>query len=154
MTTVQNGSTVTFHYKGTLNDGTQFDSSHDRNEPMTAKTGTGNLIAGFETALTGMAAGETKTFTVEVADAYGNRNEEAKTTLDKDIFPADFPFDIGMPLPLTGPDGQQVTAMLSEVQETTVTADFNHPLAGQDLTFELEVLTVEDTEEGTDEDTE
>ena len=70
MTTVTNGSTVTFHYKGTLEDGTQFDSSYDRNEPMTAKTGEGNLIAGFETALEGMTAGDTKTFTVESSEAY------------------------------------------------------------------------------------
>jgi peptidylprolyl isomerase len=146
MTTVANGSTVTFHYKGTLEDGTQFDSSYDRNEPMTAKTGEGNLIAGFETALEGMTAGDTKIFTVESSEAYGDRNEEATTTLEKSIFPDDFPFDVGMPLPLMGPDGQQVTAMLSEVQETTVTADFNHPLAGKDLTFELELLTVEGTE--------
>jgi peptidylprolyl isomerase len=145
MTTVTNGSTVTFHYKGTLEDGTQFDSSFERNEPMTAKTGQGNLIAGFETALDGMAAGETKTFTVESSDAYGDRNEEATTTLDKSIFPDDFPFEVGMPLPLMGPDGQQVTAMLAEVQDATVTADFNHPLAGKDLTFEIEVISVEET---------
>ena len=146
MTTVQNGSTVTFHYKGTLEDGTQFDSSYDRNEPMTATTGQGNLIAGFETALEGMTEGETKTFTVESSDAYGDRNEEATTTLDKSIFPDDFAFQLGMPLPLMGPDGQQVTAMLSEIQDDTVTADFNHPLAGKDLTFEIEVITVKETE--------
>ena len=142
MTTVTNGSTVTFHYKGTLEDGTQFDSSYDRNEPMTATTGQGNLIAGFETALEGMTEGESKTFTVESSDAYGDRNEEATTTLEKSIFPDDFPFELGMPLPLMGPDGQQVTAMLAEIQDDTVTADFNHPLAGKDLTFEIEVITV------------
>ena len=146
MTTVQNGSTVTFHYKGTLEDGTQFDSSYDRNEPMTVTTGQGNLIAGFETALEGMTEGETKTFTVESSDAYGDRNEEATTTLDKSIFPDDFTFELGMPLPLMGPDGQQVTAMLSEIQDDTVTADFNHPLAGKDLTFEIEVITIKDTD--------
>ena len=71
MTTVQNGSTVTFNYKGTLDDGTEFDSSYNRNEPMTVTTGQGNLIAGFENALTGMTAGENKTFTIEASDAYG-----------------------------------------------------------------------------------
>jgi peptidylprolyl isomerase len=145
MTTVTNGSTVTFNYKGTLNDGTTFDSSYERNEPMTVTTGQGNLIAGFETALTGMTAGESKTFTVESADAYGDPNPEAMTTLQKSMFPDDFPFDEGMPIPLQGPGGQQVVARLVEVQEDTITADLNHPLAGQDLTFEIEVLTVEET---------
>ena len=153
MTTVQNGNTVTFHYKGTLNDGTQFDSSHDRNEPMTATTGQGQLIAGFETALTGMTAGETKTFTVASADAYGEPDSEAVTTLNRDVFPEDFPFTEGMAVPLMGPDGQQIMATLTEFNYDTVTANLNHPLAGQDITFELEVLTVEDTVESTDENT-
>jgi len=143
MMTVTNGSTVTLHYKGTLNDGTQFDSSHERNEPMTVTTGQGNLIAGFENALTGMAAGETKTFTIEAAEAYGERNDEAKTTMPRNVFPDDFPFEQGMTVPLMGPGGQQVFGTLTEITDTEVTADLNHPLAGKDLTFEVEVLTVE-----------
>lgn len=146
MTTVTNGSTVTLHYKGTLNDGTQFDSSHERNEPMTVTTGQGNLIAGFENALTGMAAGETKTFTIEAAEAYGERNDEAKTTMPRNVFPDDFPFEQGMTVPLMGPGGQQVFGTLTEITDTEVTADLNHPLAGKDLTFEVEVLTVEETD--------
>jgi len=142
MTTVQDGNTVTFHYKGTLNDGTQFDSSYDREAPMTATAGTGQLIVGFETALAGMTEGETKTFTVEAADAYGDHNPEAFTTLNKTIFPDDFEFTAGMPVPLTGPNGQPVMATLTEVNHETVTADLNHPLAGEALTFEIEVLTI------------
>ena len=145
MTTVTNGSTVTLHYKGTLNDGTEFDSSYERNEPMTITTGQGNLIAGFETALEGMTAGETKTFTIESADAYGDASPEAFTTLEKTVFPDDFPFETGMTVPLQGPNGQ-VIATLTEVTDTEVTCDLNHPLAGKDLTFEVEVLTVEETE--------
>ena len=145
MTTVTNGSTVTLHYKGTLTDGTQFDSSYERNEPMTITTGQGNLIAGFETALEGMAAGETKTFTIESADAYGDTSPEAFTTLEKTVFPDDFPFETGRTVPLQGPNGQ-VIATLTEVTDTEVTCDLNHPLAGKDLTFEVEVLTVEETE--------
>ena len=144
LTTVTNGSTVTFHYKGTLNDGTTFDSSYERNEPMTATTGEGGLIAGFENALTGMTEGETKTFTVESADAYGDHNPEAFTELEKTVFPEDFPFETGMAVPLMGPDGQ-LMATLTEITDTTVTADLNHPLAGKDLTFEIEVITVKET---------
>ena len=145
MTTVQNGSTVTLHYKGTLNDGTTFDSSFERNEPMTVTTGQGNLIAGFETALEGMAAGETKTFTIAAENAYGNPNPEAVTTMEKSAFPDDFPFEVGMTVPLMGPNGQ-VISTLTEVTDTEVTCDLNHPLAGKDLTFEVEVITVEETD--------
>lgn len=145
MTTVQNGSTVTLHYKGTLNDGTTFDSSFERNEPMTITTGQGNLIAGFETALEGMAAGETKTFTIAAENAYGNPNPEAVTTMEKSAFPDDFPFEVGMTVPLMGPNGQ-VISTLTEVTDTEVTCDLNHPLAGQDLTFEIEVLEVGETD--------
>ena len=145
MTTVQNGSTVTLHYRGTLNDGTTFDSSFERNEPMTITTGQGNLIAGFETALEGMAAGETKTFTIAAENAYGNPNPEAVTTMEKSAFPDDFPFEVGMTVPLMGPNGQ-VISTLTEVTDTEVTCDLNHPLAGKDLTFEVEVITVEETD--------
>jgi len=144
MTTVQNGSTVTLHYKGTLNDGTTFDSSFERDEPMTVTTGQGTLITGFETALEGMTVGETKTFTIESANAYGDPNPEAFTTLDRTVFPDDFPFEAGMTVPLQGPNGQ-VIAILTEINDATVTADLNHPLAGQDLTFEVEVINVEET---------
>jgi peptidylprolyl isomerase len=143
MTTVTDGSTVTFHYKGTLEDGTQFDSSYDRNEPMTVELGNGKLIAGFESALQGMGSGDSKKFTLSPEEAYGNRREDATTTLNKSMFPEDFQFEEGMPIPLMAPNGQQVIAKLLEVSDSTVTADLNHPLAGEELTFEIEVLGVE-----------
>jgi len=144
MTTVTNGSTVTLNYKGTLNDGTQFDSSYDRNEPMTVMTGRGNLIPGFETALEGMTVGETKTFTIEAADAYGPVQPDAKTTITRTNFPEDFPFEEGMTIPLMGPGGQQVIGTLIEATDADVTLDLNHPLAGKDLTFEVEIVTVDE----------
>lgn len=143
MTTVQNGSKVTFHYKGTLEDGSEFDSSYNREEPMTAITGQGNLIAGFENALSGMEEGESKTFTVEAAEAYGERDPDATTELNKEIFPEDLDLTVGMPVPLTGPGGHNFVATLTEVHDSTVTVDLNHPLAGKNLTFEIEVLEVE-----------
>ena len=145
MTTVQNGSTVTLHYKGTLNDGSEFDNTHQR-EPLTVKTGEGNLIPGFEAALVGMTEGETKTFTIECSEAYGERNPEAKTVMEKKHFPEDYPIEEGMVIPLMSSEGNHVMATVTEITDTEVTADLNHPLAGQDLTFEIELLTIEASE--------
>ena len=98
-TTVQNGSTVTLHYKGTLNDGSEFDNTHQR-EPLTTKTGEGNLIPGFEAALVGMSEGETKTFTIECADAYGQprgKDSDCQRTLPRGLPPTrgdDYPIDV------------------------------------------------------------
>tara|TARA_R100001443_G_scaffold99912_1_gene107133 strand:- start:3261 stop:3713 length:453 start_codon:yes stop_codon:yes gene_type:complete len=145
--TVENGSTVTLHYTGTLEDGTEFDSSRGRDTPMTVAIGNGQLIEGFETALTGMTEGETKTFTIPHNEAYGPHNPEQITTLGKDIFPGDFVFEEGMAVPLTNQNSETFMVVLTEINENDVTADFNHPLAGKDLTFEVEVITVsnEDT---------
>jgi len=146
--TIDTGAKVTLHYKGTLNDGTQFDSSYDRGEPMTVTVGTGQLITGFEEALQGMTTGESKTFTLDPANAYGDRNPEAVTELEKSIFPEDMELEVGVTLPLLNEEGQQFLATVSQVGETTITADLNHPLAGEDLTFNIEVLEIG---EGTDE---
>ena len=147
MTTVQNGSKVTFHYKGTLEDGSEFDSSYNREEPMTTVAGQGNLIAGFENALSGMSEGESKTFTVEASEAYGERDPNATTELEKTIFPDDLELTLGMPVPLTGPGGQNFVATLTELKDTSIVVDLNHPLAGKDLTFEIEVLEVDENHE-------
>lgn len=140
--TINPGDTVTLHYKGTLEDGTVFDSSHDRGEPMTVTAGNGQLITGFDTALTGMSEGETKTFTLTPDEAYGPRDENATTTLDKSIFPEDFTFTENMKVPLQGPQGGPILATLTEIADDTVVADLNHPMAGKSLTFEVEVLTI------------
>jgi len=145
MTTVQNGSTVTLHYKGTLDDGSEFDNTYQR-EPLIVKTGEGNLIPGFEAALVGMTEGETKTFTIECSEAYGERIPEAKTVMEKKHFPEDYPIEEGMVIPLMSSEGNHVMATVTEISDTEVTADLNHPLAGQDLTFEIELLTIEASE--------
>jgi peptidylprolyl isomerase len=144
--TVTQGSTVTLHYTGTLEDGTEFDSSRGRTEPMTVAIGNGQLIQGFETALTGMTEGETKTFTIAHNEAYGPHNPEQVTTLQKSVFPGDFEFTAGMTVPLTNQDSETFMVVLTEINENDVTADFNHPLSGKDLTFEVEVITVSDEE--------
>jgi len=144
--TVQDGSKVTLHYKGTYEDGTQFDSSHDRGEPTEVLIGAGQLIQGFNDALVGMSENENKTFTLEPAEAYGDLQPEAVAELPRDIFPEDFDFQEGLQLPLMSPGGQSVLATITEVKEETVMTDLNHPMAGKTLTFEVDILTVENTD--------
>jgi peptidylprolyl isomerase len=144
--TIENGSTVVLHYRGTFTDGTEFDSSHTRGEPMTVEIGTGQLIPGFENNLQGLTEGGNSTFTIGPEEGYGNRIEGAVTTLDRSIFPEDFEFTEGMTVPLQGPDGNNVLATLTSVNEGNVEADLNHPMAGKDLTFEVEILTVTNSE--------
>ena len=140
-----NNRTVTLHYEGTFEDGTVFDSSKSRGEPMTVTTGQGQLIAGFEEAISTMETGETKTFTLEPAQAYGPRFEDRTTTLARDVFPDDFVFEDNMQIPLQGPQGPLLSTLL-EVNDTEITVDLNHPMAGKTLTFEVEVLNVENTD--------
>jgi peptidylprolyl isomerase len=140
--TVENGNTVTLHYKGSLDDGSEFDSSYHRGEPLTVTVGSGNLIEGFDSALGGMEEGETKTFTLSPEEAYGERDPNASTTLEKNIFPEDFELQEGKTVPLMGPGGQPFLATITEVADETITADLNHPMAGKELTFEVEVLTI------------
>lgn len=144
-TTVTKGNVVTLHYRGTLDDGSEFDSSYKRDEPMTVTVGSGQLISGFDKALEGMTQGETKRFTLSPDQAYGEHNPEATTTLERSIFPEDFPLEKDMVVPLDGPGGRSYLATLTELNEDTVTADLNHPMAGKDLTFEIEVLEIETT---------
>ena len=138
--------TLSIHYVGTLEDGTVFDSSRERGEPMTVTTGAGQLIAGFDNALTTMEEGETKTFTLEPEDAYGYHDPTRTADLDRTMFPEDFEFETGMQIPLSGPDGTPVLSTLLETNDATVTVDVNHPMAGKTLTFEVEVLNVENTQ--------
>jgi|TARA_R110000851_G_scaffold200220_3_gene351375 peptidylprolyl isomerase len=140
--TVQDGSKVTLHYKGTYEDGTQFDSSYDRGEPMEVEVGAGQLIQGFNDALVGMSESETKTFTLGPADAYGDVNPDASAELPRTIFPEDFEFEEGQEIPLTTPGGQNVLATITEVKEESIMADLNHPMAGKTLTFEVEVVSL------------
>ena len=137
-----NGRKVALHYKGTLEDGTVFDDSRARGEEMNITLGKGQLIPGFEKAVVGMKSGETKTFKVESADAYGDPNPTAVIKVPKASFPEDFVFQEGRPVMGSTQDGKPVRAVLTEQSESEVTLDCNHPLAGQDLTFEVELVEV------------
>ena len=146
MKTVTNSSTVTVHYKGTLNDGSVFDDSKARGDAIEVLMGTGRVIPGFESALIGMTEGQTKSITIAAAEAYGQRHEEAIQEIPRENFPPDFQAQPGSTVQGTSETGQPLMARVVEGNDTTVTLDFNHPLAGEDLTFDLEVLGVVNTD--------
>ncbi len=135
------GDTVRVHYTGTLADGTTFDSSEGR-EPLEFVVGTGQVIPGFDTAVADLAPGETATVTIPAADAYGEHSEQGLQSFPRDAFPPDPTPEVGWAVELEAPDGQRVPAIVAEVTDETLTLDFNHPLAGQDLTFEITLVEV------------
>ena len=142
LTTATGGAIATGHYRGTDAEGNQFDSSYDRDEPISFVVGSGQMISGFDAAVDGMSVGETKTVTLAPAEAYGDVNPEAKTTFPKSGFPEGIDVKVGMRVPLRAPNGQTIIGFLTEEQEDTVTVDLNHPLAGQTLQFEIELVEV------------
>ena len=141
MNTVENGNTVSVHYTGTLNDGTQFDSSRER-EPLSFLVGDGQVIPGFESAVLGMQEGETKTITILAENAYGPKNDQAVQVVERSRFPNGFEGNVGESVTGQTGEGQAFRATIVSVEENTVTLDFNHPLAGQDLTFEVELVSI------------
>ena len=143
MLQVENGNTVSVHYRGTLNDGTEFDSSHGRGEPLSFQVGSGQMINGFDAALPGMAVGETKNITLTPDQAYGDSNPEAITDVPKDAFPTDFNFQVDAMVRGQNDMGQPVVGTINEVKDEAVTIDFNHPMAGKDLNFEIELVSID-----------
>jgi peptidylprolyl isomerase len=141
---VENGLFVSVDYKGTLNNGDIFDSSHGR-QPMEAKIGAGHLITGFENQLIGMSLNEKKTFTLEPEEAYGKRNENLRQHFPRADVPPEMNLQVGMAISLQTPEGRQVPAQIVNLDDEKVTVDMNHPLAGETLTFEIEVVGISDT---------
>jgi peptidylprolyl isomerase len=141
MLKAKNGDNVKVHYTGSLDDGTVFDSSKDR-EPMQFTLGKGQLIKGFEDAVTGMSVGEKKTVRILSNEAYGPRRDELILKFNKTDFPPDIEPKEGLVLNLKSPDGRSILAEIKEISGDLVTIDANHPLAGQDLTFEIDLVEV------------
>jgi FKBP-type peptidyl-prolyl cis-trans isomerase 2 len=139
---VVNGNTVSVHYCGTLVEGEEFDNSRKRGEGITFKVGAGQMISGFEEGVVGMSVGDTKRITIYPENAYGLRNEEAVQSVSKTSFPDDFDYTVGNAVQGTNPDGQPLIAKIISEQAEAVTLDFNHPLAGQTLVFEIELLSI------------
>ncbi len=142
MTVAKNGNTVKVHYTGKLKDGTVFDSSLERNEPLEFTLGQGNMIAGFEKAVDGMKAGDTTVADIPVTEAYGEVREDMILEVPKKDVPEDITPEVGQRLAVQQQDGQSIPVTISKVSEETITLDANHPLAGKDLVFEIELLEV------------
>lgn len=141
MREVRNGDKIKVHYRGTLDDGTVFDSSEGR-EPLEFEVGSGMVIPGFDKGVMGMTVGQKKTINIPVDEAYGPVQEEMYMEFPIDRFPADMKPEVGMSLNMTNGSGQAIPVVIAEVQEEAVILDANHPLAGEDLTFELELVDI------------
>lgn len=144
METVQNGLFVSVDYKGTLKSGEVFDSS-EGGQPLEVHIGSGQMIQGFESALMGMALNEKKTFTLEPDEAYGHRNDELMHTFSRSEVPPDANPQAGQTIVLTAQDGRQIPAVIAEANDEKVVVDLNHPLAGQPLTFDIEIVGISET---------
>ena len=141
MPAAKTGDAVKVHYTGSLTDGTQFDSSLGR-EPLEFVIGSGNLIDGFEQAVVGMALGDRKTVTIPAHRAYGTRRDELIQDVPRAAIPEDIDLTAGMVLNATGPEGRTLSFTVVEWDDDRVKIDGNHPLAGRDLTFALELVEI------------
>lgn len=144
MQKVESGLFVTVNYKGTLQNGEVFDTSHGC-RPMEVEIGAGHLINGFEAALMGMALNEKKIFTIGPEEAYGPKNDDFIHTFDRADIPPEMDPQVGETVALTSPEGQELPARITAVDDKQVIVDLNHPLAGESLTFEIEVLGISAT---------
>lgn len=140
MSKAKTGDTVKVHYKGTLEDGTVFDSSEGR-DPLEFDLGGGQIIAGFEAAVDGMRAGESCSISIAPADAYGPHQPEMVMDVPRTQLPADMQPEVGMRLQ-AGQGEEQFVVTITSVQKESVTLDANHPLAGKDLSFEITLVEI------------
>jgi len=141
MEQVKNGDTVHVNYHGKLSDGTTFDSSEGR-EPLSFTAGSGQVIKGFDDAVVGMHVGEKKTVNIPVEHAYGERNEDMMMEYPITDFPADMKPEVGMELHMSDDQGNTFPVVIAQVDDKAVLLDANHPLAGEDLTFEIELVSI------------
>ncbi|HHP7243636.1 MAG TPA: FKBP-type peptidyl-prolyl cis-trans isomerase [Elainellaceae cyanobacterium] len=141
MTQAKQGDTVKVHYTGKLEDGTVFDSSQDRN-PLEFSIGDGGLIPGFETAVIGMNPGDSKTAQIPSTQAYGPHHPDMVIAVEKEKMPDDISVELGQQLFIRQENGQPIPVTVTEVSNGSVTLDANHPLAGKDLTFDIQLLEI------------
>jgi peptidylprolyl isomerase len=141
MAQAQLGNTVKVHYTGKLDDGTVFDSTASR-DPLQFSLGNGNVIPGFEQAVLGMSPGESKTTNIPADRAYGPHRPELVMVVERQQMPEDLSIQVGQPLQIRQNNGQTIPVIISQISDSKVTLDANHPLAGQDLTFEIELVEI------------
>ena len=141
MTAIKDGDTVRIHYTGTLLDGKVFDSSEGL-DPLEFAVGSGQIIKGLDAALPGMEIGEKKRVEIDCVEAYGPINPGMRQQIPREGIPDDIPLEPGTQLQMQTPDGQALPVTVVEVDEATVTLDANHPLAGQDLVFDIEIVSI------------
>lgn len=141
MQQVKKGDTVKVHYHGKLTDGATFDSSEGR-EPLEFEVGGGMVIPGFDAGVTGMIVGDKKTITIVADEAYGPKQEDMIMEFPKERFPAEMVPEVGMQLNMNNGSGQNFPVVIVDVKDEIVILDANHPLAGEDLTFDLELVEI------------
>ncbi len=140
-TIAKQGRSVQVHYEGSFTDGTVFDSSYARGQTIGFTVGAGEMIPGFDAAVHGMKVGEKKSVTIEPSQAYGDHNPDGLRRIPKTSFPEDFETSPGVMIQGEVGD-QQVRGTITEVIEDFIVVDFNHPMAGKDLNFKIELIEV------------
>lgn len=142
MQKAQDGDKVKVHYHGTLKSGETFDSSKGK-EPLEFTVGSGQVIKGFDDGVRGMQPGDKKTVEIGVNEAYGEKNNDMIIEFPKNQFPEDMTAEPGMQLMMNNGSGQQFPVTITEVKEEVIVLDANHPLAGQDLIFDIELVSID-----------
>ncbi|ENC6731762.1 FKBP-type peptidyl-prolyl cis-trans isomerase [Vibrio navarrensis] len=143
MTTITQQSAVTLHFTIKMKDGSIADSTHNMGKPAKFVMGDGSLSDNFEQCLLGLQAGENKSIELKAQDAFGLPNPDHIHHMDRARFVGDAAVEVGMIMAFAGPDGMEIPGIITEIAGDSVMVDFNHPLAGQDVTFEVEILSVE-----------
>ncbi|WP_428771226.1 FKBP-type peptidyl-prolyl cis-trans isomerase [Vibrio sp.] len=143
MMTIQQDSAVTLHFTIKMADGSVADSTHNQGKPAKLIIGDGSLSDNFESCLIGLTAGDSKSVQLKAADAFGMPNPDNIHHMDRAKFVGDAEVEVGTVMAFSGPDGVEIPGIITEIAGDSVTVDFNHPLAGQDVTFEVEILSVE-----------
>ena len=141
MEQVKHGDTVKIHYTGKLEDGTIFDTSTKR-DPLQFIIGAGQVVSGFEQAIVGMNTSESKTVKVPADKAYGPHREEMVLVVDRNKIPKNLKLELGQELQIPQEDGQKTIVAVTNISESSVTLDANHPLAGKDLTFDIQLIEI------------
>ena len=141
MAQAKNADTVKVQYTGKLEDGTVFDSNINR-DALKFEIGQSQVIRGFEEAVIGMNPGDSKTATIPADKAYGPRSEEMVLEVDRDQVPQDMELEVGQRLQVPQPAGQPILVTVTQLSEKSVTLDGNHPLAGKDLTFDIQLIEI------------